>query len=133
MGAALGIDRNVAQTFGAFFRCGFGGGFRMDLLQEFIDGQHHEKINGYGDDDKRNERVQKIADKEFASVQREADARKIRRFDERGDERSDKVFYERGHDAAECGANDHADRKIDRISPKDEFLESFQHTVSIAR
>ena len=35
------------------------------------------------------------------------------------------------HDTAERGADDHADRQIDGISPEDEFFKSFEHEVRL--
>ena len=65
--------------------------------------------------------VQEISDKEFASIYRKTDAGKFRSFDDCGDERCHEIF-KRGHDTAECGADDHADCQIDGISPKNELL-----------
>src|SRR4029077_5141642 len=70
VGAALGADRNFAHALRAALGGGVGRGLAVHARYEGVDRQHHEVIDGCGDDHKRNDGIQEITVEEFAAVER---------------------------------------------------------------
>ena len=61
--AALGFDRNVAQTLGAFLGGRRGSGLVLvHAGHQSIDWSHHEEIHGGGDEQERDDLIDEIAD-----------------------------------------------------------------------
>src|SRR5205823_2876593 len=100
---------------------------RRGPCHERIHWNNDEQIYRERDQQKRNERVDELADEELAAIDREGDRRKIRRLHKRGNERGQQILDQRGHDRAERGADDDGDREIDDVAAEQELLESFQH------
>src|ERR1700730_1201655 len=89
-GATACRNRHIAETFRAFF----GGRVGSDLSaphsgENRVHRQHDEEIYGGSDQDKRDQRVDKVANRELAAVNRELDRREIRFPNNGRDERRD--------------------------------------------
>src|ERR1019366_3450960 len=118
-GAAAGGDGDVAEALGTFF----GGGVRrhrllLHAIHKGVHREHHEVINGGGDEQEGDDGVDEIADGELAAVDSELNGGEVGLTDQGRDERGQEVFGESGDDAAEGRTDDDADGKIDDVAAK---------------
>src|SRR6185437_5331527 len=100
-GATACRNRHITETFRAFFGGRVGSDFSAPHSgQNRVHRQHDKKIYSRSDQDERDQRVDKIADRKLATIDGEFDRREIRFSDNGCDQRRDQIFYQGGDDCA---------------------------------
>src|ERR1700730_10703591 len=116
-GATACRNRHIAETFWAFFGGRIGSDFSAPHSREnLVHRQHDEEIYGGGDQDERDQRVDKVADWKLAAVDRKFDRREIWFSDDGCDQRRDQIFYQRGDDCAKRNAHHHRHGEIENVA-----------------
>src|SRR6185503_11386436 len=80
-----------------------------------------------------NSRINEVSNRKNTTVHRKRNRGEIRLADDRGDERSQKVFGECSHHSGKCSANHHADGHVHYVSAQNELLESTEHKTLLNR
>src|SRR5579883_151460 len=122
--AAPRAPGNIAEAF----RAGRGRGSRSLLGikpgDERIHRQNDKEVHGEGDQQERDQRVDEVAVKKPAVVEREAQVREIRRADHRGNQRSKQVLYQRANEGPERHTDNDSHRHIHDVAAQQKILES---------
>lgn len=117
MGAAPGVDGNLAQTFRTLFSGGIGGrGSPAGARNERIDGSDHKKVNRGRNQQEADHCGKEIANREDRTSNGERDSGEVGLADQESDERVDKILDQSGHDCAEGGADDDTNRQINDVA-----------------
>lgn len=76
--ATRGSDRNVTQALWARFGGRRSHDLGSKLVEQGVDRKHDHKVHGRGDDQKGNQRVEKVAILDHAAMNMQEQERKIR-------------------------------------------------------
>lgn len=124
MGAAAGVDGDLAEAFGTFL-CGWiggSGGFAR-TGDESVDGGNDEEVDGGRDQEEADQGGDEFSDGKRGAADVENDTVEIRFTYDESDERVDHALDERGDDRSESGADDDTYGEIDDVAAQDELLE----------
>src|SRR6185437_1646987 len=131
MCAAPGRKRNIAQAFRAGTGCGRLGGHRLlESVEERINRQDQEEIDGAGDDQERNYSIDQIADRKHGAIGVNDEVVEVRLADGCGDQRGNDAGDELRDDGIEGRSHDYGDSEIDDASAQDEIAKSLNHASS---
>jgi hypothetical protein len=93
MGAAAGVDRNLAQAFRALLRGWVRWGRRLTHARDqSVNRRDNEEVHRSSDQQERDYGVHEVSDRENRIVDCEADGREVRLPENGGDEGSEQVF-----------------------------------------
>ena len=125
MRTTLGVYGNLAQTLGAFF----GGWIRGRLLvragNKHVHRLDHKEKDRRSHQQKRDNRVNEIADHELTPVERECKSGKIRNLGDGGDQRRKQISNQRVDHRPERSADNDTNRQINDIPPEQELFKFF--------
>jgi hypothetical protein len=97
----LRFDRNFAHALGTLLGRWIGRLFAaVHPCDQGVHGQHDKEINGRGNQDERNARIDEIADREFSPAYVELQAGIVRLADNGGDQRCNESLAEPGDNAS---------------------------------
>jgi hypothetical protein len=122
--AAPRAPGNIAEAFRAGSRRGSRAVLRIKPDDERIHRQNYEEVHCEGNQQERDQRVDEVAVKKPAVVDCEAQVREIRCADNRGNQRSEQVLYQRADERPERHTDDDSHRHIHDVAAQQKILES---------
>ena len=111
----------------AFFGSGVRWWFLLSPRHQGVDRQDDEEVDRSGDNQERNQRIEKVAVSDLGTVDFGNQVRKVWFADNRGDQWSQDVFDEGGDYRTEGRAYDNADGQVHDVSTQEELLKTFEH------
>lgn len=128
MGAAPGVDGNLAQALRALLGGGIGG--RRVLAHardQGVDRSDDKEIDRRRDQQEIHQRGDEDANREGRRPNGEGNRGEVRLADQKGNNRFNQRLDQGSHNSAKSRANHDADRHVDHIATKNELLETREH------
>src|SRR5512132_313036 len=122
-GAPTGVNRDLAQAFGALAGAGVGGLAPAGQLHQPVDGLDHEEEHHEGDGDEGDQHVQEVPVAERRAVDRELEGAEVRLAEDGRDQRGEQVGDGRLDHRGERGPDHERDGQVNDVASKQELLE----------
>src|SRR5580704_11870490 len=131
--AAAGGSGDIAEALRARLHRRRLGCHGLELREQLAERQHHQKVDGGGNEKELDQRIEEVAVLDLAAVDVQHQVREIGLVDDRRDHWIDQVGDQRIDDRAEGRADHNGDRQIDYVATKNKVTETFQHRLAPLR
>src|SRR5581483_4731284 len=131
--AAPRVLRYLAQALGAALQREHRRGRFLQARVDRAERHDDDVVDHCGVDQKREQGVEEVADREVRAVQVEPESGEARLSDERRDQRRDQILHEGVHHRGERGADDDRDGEVDDVPARDELCEAFEHACLFSK